>query len=142
MRALLVCLSVWFAGVAIAAAAQPDYRYTPQYPQASQSVRPEPYRYVPPYPQPTPSYRRGGRVCGGFAGLGCKRGDYCAYQPGVCGRIADAAGVCQPRPRFCTRIYQPVCGCDGRTYPNACVAASYGASVSYSGQCRIYPRYR
>ena len=154
MKYLIALFALWMAGFAVASAQ--DYRPAPQYPQGSQSYQSAPqypqagqgYRddrgYRPPtqYQEPGREYRPQGRTCGGIAGLSCRRGDYCAYQPGVCGRIADAAGTCQPRPRFCTRIYQPVCGCDGRTYSNACVAASSGASVSYSGQCRGPRRYR
>jgi len=36
----------------------------------------------------------------------------------------------------CTRIYKPVCGCDGETYPNPCVAEHYGGVSHWSeGSC-------
>jgi hypothetical protein len=29
-----------------------------------------------------------------------------------------------------------VCGCDGKTHSNACMAASVGVSVKYKGPCK------
>lgn len=74
-------------------------------------------------------------VCGGIAGAACGKGQYCFYAKGAC-RTPDMQGVCKVRPKACTREYRPVCGCNGRTYPNACVAASAGMSVLHTGKCR------
>jgi len=36
----------------------------------------------------------------------------------------------------CIEIYQPVCGCDGITYPNTCYAANFNGITSYTdGAC-------
>jgi hypothetical protein len=76
-----------------------------------------------------------GGICGTIKGIVCSRGEYCFYKGGTCG-IADMQGICKPRPKRCHRIYNPVCGCNGKTYPNSCEAERAGVSVKHPGKCK------
>lgn len=74
--------------------------------------------------------------CGGLTASTCLPHEFCNYsEKANCGR-ADQTGVCEVRPQVCLTLYDPVCGCDGATYSNECVAKSSGVSVDYKGTCR------
>ncbi len=79
--------------------------------------------------------KSGALACGSRGLPACPEGQFCSFGPeAMCGR-ADAPGVCAPTPEVCIEIYQPVCGCDGETYSNACVANVAGVSVDPAGTC-------
>lgn len=75
--------------------------------------------------------------CGARLGQTCSADEYCAYEPGAYCGAADATAICKTRPQVCTADYKPVCGCDGKTYSNSCVAASNGTGVIKSGPCNV-----
>ncbi|QKG56551.1 hypothetical protein GKZ68_07850 [Hymenobacter sp. BRD128] len=66
------------------------------------------------------------------------------------GFVLAAGSACQRQPRamadcidpsrvnpsgICTMEYDPVCGCNGLTYPNACVARNAGLRTFRPGPC-------
>ena len=66
----------------------------------------------------------------------CSKGFYCYKKEGDC----DGLGRCSPKPQACITLWDPVCGCDGGTYGNACDASASGTSVAHRGPCESQVR--
>jgi hypothetical protein len=62
----------------------------------------------------------------------CENSAYCLNGPGDC----LGFGRCRPMPQACIQVYDPVCGCDLKTYGNECEAARNRVSILHSGPCR------
>jgi Kazal-type serine protease inhibitor domain len=75
-----------------------------------------------------------GERCGGIAGPRCAEGLWCDLAPGMC-HVADITGSCAGASEVCAEIFQPVCGCDGRTYANDCLRKSKQVQLSHRGRC-------
>ena len=74
-------------------------------------------------------------ICGGLVGTPCDRREFCDLPPDSC-TIADLPGECVPVPEACPEIFDPVCGCDGKTYGNDCERIRAGVQKDHGGPCR------
>ena len=73
-------------------------------------------------------------VCGGVTGVPCGTGEVCDLRDPTCA-VADLEGLCVPGPLPCPMGGNPVCGCDGVTYPNDCARLNAGATLAHTGAC-------
>jgi hypothetical protein len=76
-----------------------------------------------------------GADCGTRGTQPCPAGQFCSFGAD-CGAV-DFGGICTVQPQSCPPFLppEPVCGCNGTTYPNPCEAARQGASIVHMGAC-------
>ena len=76
------------------------------------------------------------KACGTVAGLKCGYGEFCEFPPGTC-YVSDNAGACTATcdPYDCPHVTDPVCGCDGQTYSNSCIAKCEQVQIDHYGAC-------
>ena len=77
-----------------------------------------------------------GQAC--ETGTPCDKGLWCEPSAGKCG--PQAAGVCVTIPKLCiarkkSASFQPVCGCNSKTYSNDCFRRAYRIGKSHDGKC-------
>ncbi|MEM4347064.1 MAG: hypothetical protein QW802_00550 [Candidatus Altiarchaeota archaeon] len=61
----------------------------------------------------------------------CEKDSFCEFSVGAC----KGQGECTLKPEVCSAEVKPVCGCDGKTYPNDCVRKQKGVSKLHDGVC-------
>lgn len=72
-----------------------------------------------------------GKACASNAD--CAASELCDFTDGYCGNIGK--GKCLARPTSCSPGGQATCGCDKKTYDNACLALKNGVDLSNLGGC-------
>ena len=54
----------------------------------------------------------------------------------TCKKVTDDCKGAAIADCMCTQQYDPVCGCDGKTYGNACMARCAGVKSWTPGECK------
>ncbi len=75
-----------------------------------------------------------GDLCGGILGIQCDKDLWCDPAAGQC-IVADGVGTCVKVPRRCPKVLAPVCGCNGKTFPNDCYRQQRRIGKKSDGRC-------
>ncbi len=84
---------------------------------------------------PPRSVLQQGAACEPGGAKACEAGLYCKREFGACVANPQGQGTCKPVPDICNDEVKPVCGCNGKTYENACLAEIDDANVAHEGSC-------
>jgi hypothetical protein len=77
-------------------------------------------------------------ACGGKDAITCNSALWCQKAEGQCA-VAEAPGKCDKPVTFCMRVSRPVCGCNGKTYPNDCERQRVKVQLDHAGACKKEP---
>lgn len=78
-----------------------------------------------------------GEACGGEANVSCADGLVCDMNETdgqSCG-AEGRSGRCVQKPEMCAEFFDPVCGCDGKTYSNDCHRLMADVARDRKGAC-------
>jgi len=75
-----------------------------------------------------------GQRCGGYFGISCDGALWCDPRPGGCEQ-SERVGTCV-NPLECKPKSSPVCGCDGRNYPDDCNRVFRRLAKDHDGECQ------
>jgi hypothetical protein len=62
----------------------------------------------------------------------CEGDEMCVKEIGRC---TDSWGKCEKIPTDCETVEEPVCGCDGMSYANKCIAMQNVQNILHNGVC-------